>query len=176
MQNFFTQQEFDSVKKQRLSSILTIIIVLTVYLMLFVTTIINYLKLPFEDARGVSYKAILYTISGIVIIYLYVYIGIKYRRVNKYYKMMCGLFNGSFIEDVAKFVSYSVAKESKDGVDVKQMVFSVYNERRNAWFDRTIYIPYEKDFPVFNVGDMVKLRSQSNFLISYKVVSDGLDK
>ena len=30
--------------------------------------------------------------------------------------------------------------------------------------------------PCVNVGDMVKLRSQSNFLISYKVVSDGLDK
>ena len=172
MQNFFTQQEFDSVKKQRLSSILTIIIVLTVYLMLFVTTIINYLKLPFEDARGVSYKAILYTISGIVIIYLYVYIGIKYRRVNKYYKMMCGLFNGSFIEDVAKFVSYSVAKESKDGVDVKSLVFLQWNKYKNDYFERKVLVFYEMPFPEFKPNDTVRFITQGNMLISYEIVDE----
>ena len=176
MTDFFTKQELELIKKQRLSSIILIVMVLTLYVALLVTTIINYLKLPFEDVRGNTYKAILYVLSVIVIVYLYIYIGIKYKRVNKYYKMLTGLFNGSYVEDVAKFVKYSNVLESKNGVDVKQMVFSIYIERRNAWYDRVVYIPYEKDFPVFNAGDMVKFRSQSNFLISYEVIDKAIEQ
>ena len=88
MDNFFTQQEFDSVKKQRLSAIIMIVLVLTVYFALFITTIISYLRLPYQDAKGNLYKAMLYVVTVVVIVYLYIFIGIRYKRVNKYYKML----------------------------------------------------------------------------------------
>ncbi|MBO5285437.1 MAG: hypothetical protein J6B16_00915 [Clostridia bacterium] len=172
MDNFFTQQEFDSVKKQRLSAIIMIVLVLTVYFALFITTIISYLRLPYQDAKGNLYKAMLYVVTVVVIVYLYIFIGIRYKRVNKYYKMLCGVFNGTCVKDTGKFISFSDTLETKDGVDVKHMIFSVYIPRRANWYERVIYIPYERDFPPFIEGQDVIFTSQSNILISYEILDE----
>ena len=60
------------------------------------------------------------------------------------------------------------ALDTKDGVDTKCIVISVYVERRQDWFDRYVFIPYEKEFPDLKIDTKVKFYTVNNNLFGYE--------
>ena len=94
--------------------------------------------------------------------------GLKFRRVNAYYKMLKETMSKEKTVVTGMFLRVEPVMETKDGVDIKKFVISVYNERRNDYFERMICIPYEKEFPLFTEGDTVTLATHENILFSYE--------
>lgn len=167
---YFSSDEFDNVKKQRDTVLFYLVFFSALYLVFTVVLFVLYSLLPFESKWAILYKAGLYTVTVIVFPLFYVFFGIKYKRVNDYYKMLLGLRDGLRGELVGTFLRYDYTISTKDGVDVKTLYFSVYNKDKKRDYERVVYVPFERDFPDFTEGKTYHVISQANFIIEYEEV------
>ncbi len=168
MTEFFEKSEFDSVKKQRNTAIIIFSCLTAIYLAAVIAGIIVFNGLPYKDPSEGVIKAVLYLLSAVYVIFAFLYMGLKFRRVNAYYKMLKETMSKEKTVVTGRFLRVEPSMETKDGVDIKKFVISVYNERRNDYFERMICIPYEKEFPLFTEGDTVTLATHENILFSYE--------
>ena len=106
---------------------------------------------------------------------LYVTIGVKFKRIRKYYALLTNLKTLKPVVTEGTFVKTVEDIETRDFVDLKTIVLSVYVERRQSFFDRYIYVPYEREYPNFTPGQKVRVYTVENVLAGYEFL-DGEDK
>ncbi|MCQ2398927.1 MAG: hypothetical protein MJ072_00280 [Clostridia bacterium] len=172
MVEYFSENEITEVKTERRNTLVPAIVLAVLYVAFLTFMLVSYSGLPYNYGGGVTYKIITYAVTVVVCVYEFIYLGIKFKRVNKYYKMLLGLKNDLKSETTGYFVGYSNELETKDGVDVKRMSFSVYNKYKQEYFERITYVPFEKDFPLFEKGQKIRYITQANILISYEILQE----
>ena len=162
-------------KKQKNKCLTIYLIVLGVYLSIFVVLLIKASQLPFINYGNTKQKltilkVIHYTLTFIMIIFSFLYLGIKYKRIKNYYvrcrNMAVGLkdsYTGSFLE-------YDNEIIDKDGVDFKSLIFIEWNKYKKVYFERKVFVFYEKPFPEFKENDQVEYLTHGNVLYSYKIL------
>ena len=168
MIKYFDENELLSVKKQYKNTITTIIIMCCAFVALSLLLVLTYAGLPFEDERGMTMQVLTMVASGIYIFFIYITIGIKLKRVRKYLVMLKDLNTIEPTETVGIVKELNGALDTKDGVDTKCIVISVYVERRQDWFDRYVFIPYEREFPDLKIDSKVKFYTVNNNLYGYE--------
>ena len=105
-------------------------------------------------------------------VFSFIYLGIKYKRINKYYTLCKNITGGIKEEFTAYFFEYDESLSTKDGVDVKALVFLQWNKFKNSFFERKVWVFYEKPFPKFNEHDKVRFITQGNVLVSYEILEE----
>ena len=60
----------------------------------------------------------------------------------------------------------------RNGVDAKVIVFEEKDKFRDETFENRVVIPYEKEYPKFNVGDKVEYTLHAGFLLKYEIVTE----
>jgi hypothetical protein len=96
--------------------------------------------------------------------------GIKYSRVNRYFKALKGFSSGR--KNIEKNYFYSFEKHNlqKDNIDVTYAVFESWNKKKQEWMDREVYFDPEMPDLEFESGDYVQYVVQSNFIIQYEIL------
>lgn len=135
----------------------------------FVALFVYFLMLPYDDPNGTWATAVTCVLAALYVIFLFPYMGICFKRVNAYYKMMRFISVGLKEYTVAPFAGIE-DWTTVDGVDVNVAMFRVHNYKRDEDMLRQIYVDGEKDFPPFEEGQSVRLISQGNLLIGYEIV------
>lgn len=130
-----------------------------------------YCMLPYNDPNATWVIVATSCLTGAYLIFCFPYLGISFKRVNAYCKML------KFISVGLKEYSCMPFSEiedwtTRDNVDVNVAVFSVYNRKSDEEMFRHIYVDGEKEFPPFLKGQRVKIVSQGNLLISYEILED----
>ena len=115
-------------KNQRKKTLILYFIMLGVYLLLTVGIFLWYGTFTYEDDRITTVKIIQHTLSTIFIIISVAYLGIKFKRVNKYYKKCIDVHTGLTETSFGNFIEFNESIESKDGVDFKSLVFLELNK------------------------------------------------
>ena len=112
--------------------------------------------------------------SPVYVIVLYPLMGIKYSRVNRYYKALLNFSCGR--KNVEKNYFYSFEKHNlqKDNIDVTYAVFEAWNKKKQEWMEREAYFDSEKKLPDFGSGDYVQYVVQSNFIVQYRIIEKGV--
>lgn len=134
----------------------------------FVLLTAFYVQLPYKDSSGVWYIVGACVLTAGYIIFAFPYLGICYKRVHAYYKMVKFISVG-FKEYVCLPFAGIEDWITHDGVDVNVATFTVHNRKKEEDMLRQIYVDGEKDFPPFEEGKYVKLILQGNLLIEYEL-------
>ncbi len=171
MTQFFNNSELNVANKQRKFTLMIYLLLLGVYLVISLGLFLWFRTLPYlsEDINKV--KFIHYSITIVFVIFSFIYLGIKYKRINKYYKMMKNLVTGLKETSMGSFFEYDESLRSKDGVDFKSLVFIEWNKYRKDFYERHVLVLKEMEFPKFEESQNVKYVTQGNVLISYEILS-----
>ena len=167
---YFYEEQYSAVKKQRDKLLTIYFITLAVYVLLSVGCIIWYRLLPYQSPKITTVKLVHYPITVLFVIYSFVFLGLPFKRVNKFYKVHRNILKGLKEKGKATFLEYDEELQEKDVVDFKSLIFIQWNEYKNKYFERKILVFYEEEFPKLEKGDEVEFVTQSNVLISYEVV------
>lgn len=135
--------------------------------------LIYYISLPYADPMQSLPKTCVYIASVCYVVFLFPFMGIKYHRVRKYYKMMYYLSEGLKNAEENYFAGFEEKDLQKDYVDAVSCVFKTWSRKKSEWMEREAYLDKEKPLPDFGRGDLVKYVVQSNFLIQYEIVERG---
>ena len=171
MVEYFKEEELIAVQKQRANVLKIYFLVVAIYLFLSVGLMLWHGTLPYLSDTITLVKVIHYTLSAIFVIFSFIYLGIVFKRVNRYYRLMRNLSVGIRETSTGSFFEYSENIQDKDGVDCKALIFLEWNKYKKDFFERKVLIPCEKQFPEFTENTNVRYITQSNILISYEILS-----
>lgn len=171
MTQFFFNSELNVAKKQKNRTLGIYFIMLGVYLIISLGFWLWFRTLPYMSETIKTIKYIHYPLTFVFVIISFIYLGIKYKRVNNYYKMMRNLVTGLKETSVGSFFEYEEKLRTKDGVEFKSLVFIELNKYKHDFYERHVLVLKEKEFPKFEENQNVKYVTQGNVLISYEILS-----
>jgi hypothetical protein len=174
MQSVYTDADLLAVYKQRKKVLGVFWLVTLAYMAFCCVWWIYYMSLPYNHSMQNVCKWAVFIISPIYVISLFPLMGIKYSRVNRYFKALKGFSSGR--KNVEKNYFYSFEKHNlqKDNIDVTYAVFESWNKKKQEWMEREAYCDPEKPLPDFGSGDFVQYVVQSNFIVQYRVLERGV--
>ena len=176
MIDYYTDAELDSARKQKKKVLTAYFIILGVYLAASAAFFIYYLTLPYSGYRDTSdmisrIKWGHYSLTALFVVFSFIYLGIPFKRVRRYYKMCLHLSTGLKETSVGNFLEYDETIQDKDGVDFKSLVFIEWNKYKQDFFERKVLVFYEKPFPEIPEKANVSYITQGNVLVSYEILS-----
>lgn len=169
MQRVFTDDDFNAVVDQKKRVLAVFWAVLGVYLTVAVCSLIYYISLPYKDEMQSLPKTVTFVSTAFFVAFLFLYMGIKFHRVKRYYKMMYYLSEGLKNVEENYFAGFELNDLQKDGVDAISCVFKTWSYKKKEWMRREAYWDVEKRLPPFEEGDLVRYVVQSNFILAYDV-------
>ncbi len=172
MIKYFFNEEFYKAKKQRKFVLLGYYLVLAIYLLLSTGFYLWFRTLPFMSEEIRKVKFFHFGVTVIFVIFSFIYLGIPFKRVHRYYKMTLNMIHGLKENFVASFLEYDESIRDKDGVDYKSLVFIEWNKYKEEFYERRVLVPCEKPFPEFKENQVIKFITQGNVLYSYEVLPD----
>ena len=176
MTEYYTDAELAAAKKQRKKTLIIYFVFLGVYLAATVAFFIYYGTLPYtgyaDTARKISrIKWAHYSLTAVFVAFSFIYLGIIFKRVNRYCKMCLHMSTGLRETSTGSFLEYDENIQDKDGVDFKSLIFIEWNKYKKDFFERKVLVFYEKPFPEIPVEANVSYITQGNVLISYEILS-----
>ena len=169
MQRVYTDEDFNDAADQRKRVAQVFWIVLAVYIALAAASLIYYTSLPYKDKMQSLPKTVMFISTALFVVFLFLYMGIKYHRINKYYKMVYYLSEGLKNVEENYFVGFELNDLQKDSVDAISCVFRTWSYKKKEWMRREAYWDVEKRLPPFEKGVLVKYVVQSNFIVAYEI-------
>lgn len=169
MQRVYTDEDFNDAVDQRKRVAQVFWIVLAVYIALAAASLIYYTSLPYKDKMQSLPKTVMFISTALFVVFLFLYMGIKYHRINKYYKMVYYLSEGLKNVEENYFVGFELNDLQKDSVDAISCVFRTWSYKKKEWMRREAYWDVEKRLPPFEKGVLVKYVVQSNFIVAYEI-------
>jgi hypothetical protein len=170
MTEYFTEADFLAVKKQRKKVLLAYFIVLGIYLLFSVGMFLWYRTLVYQSPTITTVKLIHYSVTALFVIFSMIFLGIKFSRVNKFYHMADHLVHAMNVTFTGSFLEFDESLQYKDGVDVKSLVFIEWNKYKNDFFERRVFVFYERPFPEIPQDAQVKYVTQGNVLLRYEIL------
>lgn len=170
MVEFFKIEEYEQAKVQRRKVLIWFFVVLAIYLGGSIGVLAWYLTLPFMSGTITTVKIVQYSITGVFVIFAFIYLGIPYKRVNKYFKTMQNMATGLRETFVGSFFEYDESVQTKEGVEFKSLVFLEWNKYKNDYYERRVLVYIEKEFPKFEKNQNVRYVTQGNRLYSYEIL------
>ena len=168
----YTNEYYQSALAQKKRILLFAIILSVIYLAIGVGLIIYYTTLPYKSPTITLVKVILYVITAIYGVFIFLYMAIKFRRINKYCAVLKGIMVGDVISGVGSFICYNESIEVKDGCDFKSMIFSQWSSKKQEYFERKVLVDVEKEFPVIKENEIVKDYTHANILVGYELLDE----
>lgn len=173
MTTVYNDNDFNNVIMQKKRIFYTFLGVTIGYLVFCIAWLIYYISLPYADPMQKLPKLCVYVASALYVIFAFPFMGIKYHRIRRYYKMMYYLSEGLKNVEENYFVGFEAKSLQKDYVDAVSCIFKTWNKKKSEWMEREAYFDCEKPLPDLERGDLVRYIVQSNFIVQYEVVERG---
>ncbi len=140
------------------------------YLVFCVAWWLYYMSLPYADRMQKLPKWSVYIVSALYVAFIYPFMGIKFSRTRRYFKMLSYVSLGMKNEETNYFYCFDEKSLQKDNVDVLACVFETWSKKKSEWMEREAYFDPEMPLPPFESGDYVRYIVQSNFVIEYEIL------
>ncbi|MBR2903207.1 MAG: hypothetical protein IKC37_01025 [Clostridia bacterium] len=174
MVSVYNDADYEAVLKQKRTLLIVFWALTAAYLAWCVGWLIYYTTLPvYPEIDRILPQVAVYAATGVYIVFVVPFIGIKFNRVNKYCKMIELLSVGTKNVEENYFMGFYKKQLQKDSVDVISCVFRTWNKKSRDWSEREVYFDNEQDWPELERGDYVRYVVQANFIIQYEVLRVG---
>ena len=167
MVEIYDKNDYAAVAAQKKKLLLIFWISLAVVLALNIASFVFYTLQEYNTP--LKTPLIIFNIASCAIytIIMYPVMAIKFKRVNKYLKMLKRFENGLKNEGTNAF-------SGVDGVEFINLVFLEWSDKKQEYFERNILFDPEKPLPDFKKGDVVHHVTQGNILIAYELRSEDI--
>ena len=172
MIEFVKKEQLDQIITQKKKTLIIYFIALGVFISINFLLCYLYTTLPYKSPLVDAIRWPQYLITAAFIFFTFIFLGIRYKREKRYYKMLYNIQSGLRETSTGSFFEYDERIMQKDGVDVKSLVFLEWKPRRNDFFERKVLVLAEMEFPKFNEHDNVKYVTHGNVLVEYEILSD----
>lgn len=166
---YFTDETYENARKKRKKLLTIYLIVLGVYVLSIVGFFVWYRLLPYKSPKIATIKLIAYPLTGLFVIFSFIYLGLPYGMCNKYRKLALNMKSGAKDVSDGTFIETDEGMTIKDGVEMKSLVFLEWNEFKKEFYERKVLVFRDDEFPPFARGDEVEFVTQGNVLVSYKI-------
>lgn len=173
---YFQESLFVDAKKQRKRVLFWFYFIVGVYVLTGVGLFLWYRTLPYQSPTINTVKFIHHTISAIFVIFTFVYLGIPFKRVNRFYRLTRNMCEGIKETSTGSFLEYDYTPQDKDGVDFKALIFIEWNKYKNDFFERKVLVFEQEEFPEFKEGQNVRYVTQGNVLIGYTILDNIVEE
>lgn len=170
MTEIYQEQDFITAKRQKKKIYTVLFITIGLYLAVAMGLWGWYFTLPYKSPTIVKVKTLQSFLAIFYIIFLFIYCGIKVRRIRRYCIMLGHLKTGLTEENAGEFLRFEDEIEVHEGVDYYTMVLSEWYDKKEEFYERKVLIDAEKARPNLNKGDVVSYITQGNILLRYEVV------
>ena len=106
MIEYFTEKDFQLAKKQRKKVLGWYYGILGAFFSATLGLFLYYLTLPYNAPAISTIKTIQHVLSGLFVIFSFLYLGIVYKRTNKYFRVTRNLMEGLKETSTASFFEY----------------------------------------------------------------------
>lgn len=168
MIEYFKENILAGAKKHRKKSLIIYFSFVAAFVVAALALFIWYTTLPYASPKITTVKLILYPLTVLFVIFSFIYLGISGKRVKKYYELCTKISVGIKERSEAEFIKYDDRLATKDGVDVKSLVFSEWNKYKNEFYERKVLLFYELPFPELTEGKKYAFITVGNVLVSYE--------
>lgn len=173
MTTVYNDEDFNKVISQKKRIWYTFFGITVGYAVFCLAWLLYYTSLPYADPMQALPKACVYVASALYVIFVFPFMGIKFHRVRRYYKMMFYLSEGLKNVEENYFVGFESKDLQKDYVDATACIFKTWSRKKSEWMEREAYFDNEKPLPEFEKGDLVRYIVQSNFIVQYEIIERG---
>ena len=170
MTSVYNDAYYLNVYKQKQKIWWTYMGVVLFYAVFCIAWLVYYISLPYNDPMQTLPKVCVYVASVLFVCFSFPFMGIKFSRVRRYYKMLTYVSEGLKNEEKNYFYCFDEKSLQKDNIDVIACVFETWNKKKSEWMERETYFDPEMPLPDFESGDYVKYVVQSNFIIQYEIL------
>lgn len=170
MQEYFTEKDFFEIEKQRKKTLIIYLVTLGAYVAFSVFMFVAFSNQPYGSKMLNVIKAIQYAITGLYVIFSFLYLGIVYNRVNRFYKHCKHLILGKKETSELDFFEFDSKIQVNAGVECKTLIFLEWNKYRQIYFERKVLVFNEREFPPIPEKAFVRIVTQGNFLIAYEIL------
>ena len=170
MTEYFVQQDLEQAKKLKTKTLINYLLVLGLYVVISAGLLMWYLALPYKSPTIALVKWIHYPLTIVMVLFSAIYLGIKYKRVKRYYLLAFNLINARKETSEGSFLEYSEWLQDKDGVDCKALIFLEWNKYKKDYFERKVLVLYDRPFPEIPEKAKVRYVTQGNVLFSYEIL------
>jgi hypothetical protein len=168
MTTIYTDSDLLKAYKQKRKIFSVFFIILIIYLFVCITLSIYFSQLPYKDSQQNLIKFIVFALTFIFISFSMPYMGIKYKRIRYYYKMLKNISEGINEKNLSIFDRVDKT-DTRDFVDMHVLILKEWSEKRKDYFERKLYIDSEKPLPSFIKGDAIRYISHGNLMLEYEV-------
>ena len=126
MVKVYSDDDFNAVCEQKKKVTYLFIGVSAVYLAICIACLIYHISLPYADPMLALPKWIMYVVTVVYVAFAFPYLGIKYSRVRRYYRMLYYVSEGIKNDEQNYFVGFESCDLQKDYVDVVSCVFMTW--------------------------------------------------
>lgn len=144
MTTIYNDGDFNKIRTQKQRAFQVFLGVTAAYLAFCIGWLIYYVSLPYADPMQTLPKVCVYVASALYVIFVFPFMGIKYHRIRRYYKMIYYLSEGLKNAEENYFVGFERKELQKDYVDVISCVFKTWNRKKSEWMEREAYLDSEK--------------------------------
>lgn len=170
MTEYFLEEFYHKAKNQRKTVLGWYIAIAVIYAIFSIGMFLYFKTFIYNDPRISLAKFIHYSVTALFVVFSFIYLGIPYKRVNRYYRLCYNLVTGIRETSTGSFLEYDESLHDKDGVDMKSLIFIEWNKYKNDFFERKVLVLNEMEFPKLIEGANVKYITQGNVLISYEIL------
>ena len=116
MENIYCTEDFLKIKKQKKKYKIIYFSILGVYVLASVAIWLVYFFQPYKSPNIWWIKFIMFALAAIFVIFSFIYLGIPFKRIRNYYKILKGVEEGTSNATVGEFDRYSHELEVRDGI------------------------------------------------------------
>ena len=168
--SIYNDADFLSVYKQK-QRLWTVFMSITLtYAAFCIGWLIYFIGLPYNDPMQILPKVCVYTVTAFYVIFCFLFMGIKYSRVRRYYKTLSFMSLGLKSVEKNYFYTFDEKVLQKETIDVLSCIFEWWDKKHKEWLEREIYCDPEKPLPPFEEGDYIRYITQSSYLIQYEIL------
>ena len=172
MEKIYNESDFSSIKKQKKKYLAVYFVVLGIYVIASVGVWIAYFLQPYKSPDIWWIKLICFVLAGIFVIFSFIYLGIPFKRVRNYCKLLKGIEVGTSNGMVGEFDRYGSELEVRDGLEFSTLYFLEYNTKKQEFFERKVWMDTEKKPPEFEKGEHIKVYTHGNVLVGFDRLLD----
>lgn len=171
--NYYNEELLEKTKIQKKKTLTKYFIVLSVYIVITAGLLIWYTTLTYKHPKIALIKFLLHTLNALMVFFSFVHLGIAYKRVKSFYKVLNNIKIGIREEYVGEFIGYDETSNTNAGVEYKTLLFKEWNKYKKDYYERKVLVFYELPFPEIEVGKTVKFITQSNVLVEYEYITEN---
>ena len=171
--DYYNEKLYENTKKQRKKVLTIFFVLLGVYLVYTIGLLIWFTTLTYKSPTIPLVKFLLHFVNVVFGIFAFLYLRLKYRMVNRYYKALTNINTGIRETYEGTFIEYDETVQNERGVEYKSLIFEEWNKYKKSIFKRKVLVFNDLPFPEIEKGSLVEFVTQSNILVKYEIKQKG---